>query len=163
MKSDKLPQVSSDDPLASLTLLVKVLEDSIPLPFLKRRIGLDAVLGLIPGIGDALGAAISSFIIWEGIRRGVPAHLAFKMLFNVAIDSFLGAIPLVGDLFDAGWRSNTKNLEIIREALDGRAARGERTPKQVRTLLLILVGGSLLALLLAILLLLRLLFRLVTG
>lgn len=163
MKSDKLPEVSSNDPLASLALLVKVLDDSIPLPFIKRRIGLDAILGLVPGVGDAIGAAVSSFIIWEGIRRGVPAHLAFKMLLNVALDSVLGAIPLVGDLFDAGWRSNTKNLEIIRRALDSGATKGERTPKEVRTLLLLLVGAALLVFLLAILFVLRVLFRLVTG
>lgn len=164
MKSrEEPPQPPATDSLASLALLVKVLEDSIPLPFLKRRVGLDAVLGLVPGVGDAIGAAVSSFIIWESVRRGVPAHVALKMLVNVAIDSVVGAVPFLGDLFDAGWKSNTKNLELLRESLEENRGAHERTPKQVKTLLLILIGGSLVCFVVAVLFLLRFLVKLVVG
>jgi hypothetical protein len=82
-------------------------------------IGLDGFLGLIPGIGDITGGAISSYIIARAMQVGVSRGAIARMVLNVAIDSLLGAIPLVGDIFDFAYKANVKNVEIYREAIRG--------------------------------------------
>ena len=86
-------------------------------------IGLDGFIGLIPGIGDATGGLISSLIVLAAIEAGVPRVTVLRMMANVAIDSLLGAIPFVGDIFDFAYKANTKNVVIFREALRGERRR----------------------------------------
>jgi hypothetical protein len=86
-------------------------------------VGLDGFLGLIPGVGDITGGAVSAFIIARAMQVGVPRGAIVRMVINVAIDSLLGAIPLVGDIFDFAFKANVKNVEIYRQAL-----RGHRDP-----------------------------------
>ena len=81
--------------------------------------GLDGLLGLIPGIGDATGGVISGVIVLGAIRAGLPKATIVRMVANVAIDSLLGAIPFVGDLFDLTYKANTKNIRIFRNTLTG--------------------------------------------
>lgn len=85
--------------------------------------GLDALLGLIPGVGDVAGGAVSAIMIARAIQNGVPKSAVLRMVINVGVDSLVGAIPLVGDLFDFAYKSNTYNLQIYRESI-----RGEREP-----------------------------------
>ena len=82
-------------------------------------IGLDGVIGLIPGLGDMAGATVSAFIIARAMRSGIPKSAILRMLINVALDSLVGAVPLVGDIFDFAFKSNMYNLQIYREALRG--------------------------------------------
>jgi|SRR5687768_680092 hypothetical protein len=82
-------------------------------------IGLDGILGLIPGIGDVTSGAFSGLIILRAIQNGVPKVAILRMLVNVAIDSILGVVPVVGDLFDFAFKANVKNVEIYRQSLSG--------------------------------------------
>jgi len=95
-----------------------VLERSIVLPGLNQRIGLDAVLGLIPVLGDIVTALMGSYLIWEARNLGMSKFQLARMAANVGIDTALGAVPLVGDAFDLFWRSNSRNLRIIKRHLD---------------------------------------------
>ena len=113
------------DALARITLLAKLLDSAFVIPGLNRRIGLDAVLGLVPGVGDALSAVLASYIIWEARQLGLPNWKIARMVANVAVDTALGAIPLAGDVFDVFFKSNERNLRIIHEHL-GTSKRGPR-------------------------------------
>ncbi|MCP5426287.1 MAG: DUF4112 domain-containing protein [Gammaproteobacteria bacterium] len=99
--------------------LAWLLDDSIPVPiFGKYRIGVDGIIGFIPGIGDAIGAVLSLFILEEAARLGVPKSILSRMLLNVAIESMLGLIPLAGDVFDMAWKANLRNVKLIDSYLD---------------------------------------------
>ena len=95
-----------------------LLERAFHLPGTKYRIGLDSVVGLVPVVGDVVTAAMGAWLIWEAKNLGMSRlHLA-RMAGNVAVDTALGAIPVVGDAFDLVFRSNTRNLRIVRRWLD---------------------------------------------
>lgn len=98
--------------------LERMLEGLIEVPLLGRKIGLDAVVGLVPGIGDAVTAAMGLYLVWEARNLDMPRWQVWRMLGNVGIDALVGAVPVAGDLFDFLYRSNTKNLKIIRKHLD---------------------------------------------
>lgn len=101
-----------------LDRLAWYLDDSIQLPGLKARIGIDPLIGLIPGIGDTLGAIVSSYILSEAARLGAPKSILLKMAFNIAVDAIAGALPIFGDLFDFGWKANQRNARILGDYLD---------------------------------------------
>ena len=107
-----------------LEKLAWLMDKSIPIGD-KWSIGLDPLLGLIPGLGDALGGMISSMIIARALRDGLPRAAVIRMVLNVAADSFAGSIPFVGDLFDFAFKANSKNIAIYRQVL-----RGERNVKR---------------------------------
>jgi hypothetical protein len=95
-----------------LRTLAWLMDNSIPLPG-GLRIGVDAIIGLVPGIGDAIGALISAYIINEAREMGAPRSLLLRMMGNVIIDTVVGAVPLAGDLFDAAFKSNSRNLALL--------------------------------------------------
>jgi hypothetical protein len=82
-------------------------------------IGLDGFLGLIPGVGDITGGAVSAYIVARAMQTGIPRSAVIRMIINIAIDSLLGAIPLVGDIFDFAFKANVRNVQIYRESLKG--------------------------------------------
>jgi len=100
------------------------------------RIGLDPIIGLIPGFGDVFGTLISSLIIVQAHRSGVPKATVMRMMANVGIDTVLGTIPFVGDLFDFAWKANVKNLELYRASMRGH----RETVQDVGFLVAIVVG-----------------------
>jgi hypothetical protein len=106
------------DPLhdEALEQLAKVFDDIFEIPGTGIRFGLDPLLGLIPGFGDAISGATSMLIVMAGWRRGLPRITLARMVANVAIDSLLGAMPIFGDLFDVWWKANRKNLDLLRRA-----------------------------------------------
>ena len=87
------------------------------LPGTNVRFGFDALIGLLPGIGDAITTAISLYIVHEARQLGAPLHVIMRMLANVALDGFFGAVPVVGDAFDVMWRANRRNVRLLREWL----------------------------------------------
>ena len=101
-----------------LEQLADLLDNAIRIPGTPWRIGLDPILGLIPGLGDALGAAASSWILIEAARFGVSPAVLLRMLYNVGLDTALGAVPGIGDLFDFAWKSDSKNLALLRRHLE---------------------------------------------
>lgn len=95
-----------------------LLEGIFVIPGTKRRVGLDGLVGLVPIVGDIATAAMGAWIIWEARNLGLSKWQLTRMAANVGIDTLLGAIPFAGDLFDFLYKSNTKNLRIIRRHLD---------------------------------------------
>ena len=98
--------------------LEQLLERSFVIPGTSRQVGLDAIVGLVPVGGDVLTALMGLYIVWEARNAGVPKWRLAQMTANVGFDTALGAIPLVGDLFDFLFRSNSRNLKILRRHLD---------------------------------------------
>jgi hypothetical protein len=98
--------------------LERLLERSVNLPVVGRRIGLDAIVGLVPVAGDMVTAAMGLYLVWEARNLGMPKWRLMQMLANVGFDTAVGAIPVAGDLFDVLFRSNSRNLKILRRHLD---------------------------------------------
>jgi hypothetical protein len=103
----------TDDPLIRARALTRLLDSAARVPGTNFRFGLDPVLGLVPGLGDVAGAVLSSYVIILASRLGAPTTVIVRMLGNVVIDTVGGTIPVVGDLFDAGWKSNSRNLALL--------------------------------------------------
>lgn len=104
--------------LGKLRRVSKLLDNAITIPGTKISFGLDPILGLLPGGGDTLTGGISAYIVVEAARMGIPRDILYKMVGNILIDSFAGTVPVVGDLFDLGWKSNVKNIELLEKHLD---------------------------------------------
>jgi hypothetical protein len=98
--------------LERLRSLAWLLDNSIPLPG-GFRIGLDPLIGLIPGVGDAIGALMSIFILNEARMLGAPRSVLLRMSGNVLLETLIGAIPFAGDLFDAGFKANMRNIALL--------------------------------------------------
>jgi hypothetical protein len=126
--------------LERLRTLARVLDSALRIPGTRYRFGLDALIGLVPGIGDAIGAIFSTLIIWQAARLGAPNATLVRMVANVGVDTLVGEIPLLGDLFDFGWKSNTMNLNLLEEHLQRPAV----ARKGSRRVLLLLGAGLLL-------------------
>jgi hypothetical protein len=95
-----------------------ILERSFVIPGINRPVGLDAIVGLVPVVGDVITAIMGAYLIWEARNLGMPKWKIWRMIGNLGVDTTLGAIPLVGDAFDFLFRSNTRNLKIIKKHLD---------------------------------------------
>jgi hypothetical protein len=105
------------DSIARITALTKLLDSAFLIPGLNRRVGIDALIGLVPGIGDAVSTLLASYIIWEARQLGIPRWKLARMIGNVAVDTAIGAIPVAGDAFDLFFKANERNLRIINEHL----------------------------------------------
>ncbi|MGV1683431.1 DUF4112 domain-containing protein [Sphingopyxis sp. NJF-3] len=95
-----------------------LLERSFTIPGINRPVGLDAIVGLVPVVGDVITAVMGAYLIWEARNLGMPQWKIWRMMGNLGVDTALGAIPLVGDAFDLFFRSNSRNLKIIKRHLD---------------------------------------------
>lgn len=84
------------------------------------RIGIDGIIGLIPGIGDLLGAGLSGYFIYAASRLDIPRHVIARMILNTAIETIVGAIPFIGDAFDFVFKANDRNARLLRRALEAR-------------------------------------------
>jgi hypothetical protein len=98
--------------------LAYLLDNSIRIPGTKYRIGLDPIIGLIPGVGDTIGAILSVYIVSESARLGVPKRTLLHMIYNIGVEALVGAIPIAGDIFDAAWKANAKNAALLDEYLN---------------------------------------------
>jgi hypothetical protein len=100
-----------------LDRLSRLLDIAFVVPGTNIRFGVDAILGLIPVVGDWAGVALSSLVILEAARIGAPAGLLARMVGNVVIEGVFGSVPVVGDVFDVFWRANRRNLALLRRHL----------------------------------------------
>jgi hypothetical protein len=105
----------SADENKSLDRLGWLMDDMFRVPVLGWRFGLDALIGLVPGLGDTSTTLVSFYILAAAVRQGVPKITLLRMGLNTAIDYLLGSVPLVGDFFDAWWKSNRMNLELLKK------------------------------------------------
>lgn len=134
-----------------LRRLAWLLDDSVPLPG-GYRIGLDGIVGLIPGIGDAAGLAASGYILLRAHQFGMPRIVMARMLGNTALDFVIGTIPVLGDLFDFGFKANRRNIDLMQRYLvDAR-----RTRRRSWTKVLVTAAAGIALILLVLFLLFRL-------
>ncbi len=131
--------------LERLKRLSRLLDSAIGIPGTRYRFGLDAIVGLVPGIGDAIGAIFSTYIIFQAARLGASKAILARMIGNVAVDTIVGEIPLLGDLFDVGFQSNIRNLSLIERHVHRPAAAKAQSRR-----VLVVLGIALLALLVGI-------------
>ncbi len=108
--------------LVRLSALAKVMDNAIAIPGTDVRIGVDALLGFIPVVGDLVSQAISSYIIWEARKLGVSHFTIGRMITNTLVDTVIGFVPVVGDAFDVVFRANMRNMAILRKELEKRGA-----------------------------------------
>jgi hypothetical protein len=106
--------------LKRIRLLSRVLDAQWSIPGTRYRVGLDGLVGLIPGVGDAAGALLSTYILYEAMRLGAPRTVLLRMAANIGIETVVGAIPVVGDLFDVAWKANMKNVALLQASLAAR-------------------------------------------
>ena len=99
--------------LETLRNVARLLDSAFVVPGTSYRIGLDPILGLIPGLGDLVSPLFTIGLLWQARDLGLPRVVQVRMLFNVAIDALIGVIPFAGDLFDFVWKANDKNLALL--------------------------------------------------
>ena len=98
---------------ARIRSFARMLDSAVRIPGTRITFGLDPVVGLIPGIGDLVGAAFSGYIVLSAARMGAPPSVLARMLLNLGTDTLVGSIPIIGDMFDVGFRSNIRNSELL--------------------------------------------------
>ena len=114
----RLPRTDAASALVRIERLERLLEGAVRIPGLSRRIGLDAIIGLVPGIGDAATAAMGLYVVWEARNLGLSRLTLLRMIGNVGVDAMIGSVPVAGDLFDFFFRSNSRNLKLLRKHLN---------------------------------------------
>ena len=138
-----------------------LLDSSIRLPG-GYRIGLDGIVGLVPGVGDLAGVAASAYLVVLARRSGVSSSVQLLMTYNIAIEMLLGAIPIVGDVFDFVWKANERNLALYDEFHAHPYARRQKNRLKAGLPIVVLIGLIALAVALAIAVV-KLIFRMVAG
>jgi len=121
----------------SLESLSRYLDDWVKIPIVGWRFGLDALIGLVPNVGDTLTSFASFYILIAGVRYGVPKITLARMAFNIGLDYAVGAIPFLGDAFDFVWKANKQNIDLIRERATGK---GKGTTSDYLFVGLIIIG-----------------------
>jgi hypothetical protein len=127
--------------LERLRTMSRLLDNVFTVPGTGIRFGLDPLIGMVPGLGDAIGAIFSAYLILQASRMGAPRSVITRMIANVGIDTVIGWVPLLGDLFDVGWKANTKNVALLERHLQHPAAARASSRRS-----LLLLGAVLLAL-----------------
>ena len=130
--------------------LARFLDTSIPLPG-GMRVGWDAVLGLIPGLGDGAGAVLSTFIVLQAVRLGAPREVLTRMVGNVALEALVGAVPLFGDVFDAAFKANVRNVRLLEAHLAAPTTTRRASRLWIFGIVAALLGLFVLAIVLAVL------------
>jgi hypothetical protein len=98
--------------------LSRLLDVAFAIPGTRIRFGVEALLRVIPGIGDAAASALSCWVLFEAARLGVPRSLLVRMIANVLVEGIAGTVPVAGDLFDVAWRANRRNVRLLRDYFD---------------------------------------------
>ncbi len=138
-----------------------LLDNAIPLPG-GYRVGLDPLLGLVPGVGDLLGTSMSAYLIWVAASTGLPRSTVMRMVLNVGLETVVGSVPVVGDLFDVAWKANVRNLALLESHL-AQPQRAQAADRGFVVVLLVILGIGVVGMLGGVLFFLSLLLRLVTG
>lgn len=114
---DDLPAAVDEGAIERMRLVAQTLDEGIELPGTDTRVGLDPIVGILPGAGDTAAAVVSLYLIAEAARMGVSTSTLLRMLANVGVDAVVGSVPILGVVFDAFWKANTWNLELALEDL----------------------------------------------
>ena len=119
----------------NLQQLAWLLDSSIPVPGTRLTVGIDALIGLFPVIGDLIGVALSSYILSQAAKLGAPRSVLWRMAFNIAVEGVVGIIPFAGDVFDAAFKANQRNVQLLDAWLDA-PRRTERSTRAFAALLI---------------------------
>lgn len=141
------------DQTTNLRALARLMDSAVAIPGTSIRVGLDSLIGLVPGLGDLAGAAMSGYIVLASARLGAPTPVLIRMVANIAVDGVVGSVPLLGDLFDVGWRANMRNTDLLERHLAAPSAtkRGSVAVIAGIAALLVLVAVGAVALTIALL------------
>ena len=120
--------------------LARVLDTAIEIPVIRVRLGADALLGLFPGAGDALSAGLAAYPVIVAVRHRLPRTLVVRLLGNIALDAIVGTVPLIGDLFDIGFKANARNHRLLVRY----AEQPVRAGRESRVLLWLAIGAMIL-------------------
>lgn len=107
-----VPAVESED-ARRVRLLARAMDSAIRIPGTGIRLGLDSIVGLVPGAGDLVASVMSGYIVLASARMGVPAPVVARMILNLGVDTLVGSVPLLGDLFDVGFKANIRNAALL--------------------------------------------------
>ena len=142
--ADTTSDANAPAPLRRARTLAHLLDDLVPIPGTRFRIGLDPILGLVPGLGDWISWLLSGHLLWCAWRLGVSASTLARMTGHVALDALFGVVPLIGDLFDVVWRANDRNLRLLERHV-AEPDRLRRESRVLATAVLVAAGGVTLA------------------
>jgi len=117
---------TSDPDIDHLDRIAHLMDSAFRIPGTKLRVGIDSIVGLVPGAGDTLALLPALYIIATGYRMGAPKRVLGRMAVNTGIDTVVGAVPLLGDLFDAGFKSNRRNVALLKDHAMKKAATESR-------------------------------------
>lgn len=118
MRMPNPPQDSTEQSVARLELLARVMDSAFVIPGTNVRMGLDGLIGLVPVAGDVISGLMSTYLIWEARKLGVPKWVLWRMMANTALDATLGSVPVLGDAFDVMFRANLKNMALLRRHME---------------------------------------------
>ncbi|WP_423996777.1 DUF4112 domain-containing protein [Halorubrum trapanicum] len=113
----RLPESVDRAAVKRVLIVAYVLDEGVRVPVVGYRIGIDPLLGILPGAGDVLSGAVSLYIVVEAARLGVSYTTLCRMIANISLDVVVGTVPIVGDLSDVVWKANTRNFELVLEEL----------------------------------------------
>jgi len=137
-----MPTATKQDSLATVDTVAKLLDSQFKIPGTDIRFGLDAIAGLVPIGGDAASFLASGALVLTMVRHGASGKLVAKMLGNIALDSIVGSVPILGDIFDVAYKANNRNVRLLREHYDEGRHKGSILPLLIVTLIaLALIGG----------------------
>ena len=156
-------QASDESILYRLDKLTRLLDTAFPIPGTRFRFGLDGLLGLIPGVGDMIGAALSAYIVLEAARLGTPKGILLRMIRNLAVEALVGVVPILGDIFDIAWKANVRNLALLREHRVEISRRDERSSRQIMRLFVVVIILTIVGLIALSIFAIRLLYQLITA
>ncbi len=128
--------------LARLRTVSDLWDRAFGIPGTKWRLGLESLVGLLPVGGDVVGLGISIYILWQVVQFNLPKTILLRMVFNIAVDALVGAVPILGDLFDITWKANTKNVNLLESHLQ----EPSKSRSADRRFLWLLFGGLIIAL-----------------
>lgn len=115
---ERLERAEVEAAVARLNTIARLMDSLFAIPGTRIRLGLDAIIGLVPVVGDVLAQIIAGYIIWEAKQLGVSKLTLWRMAANTLIDTAIGAVPIVGDAFDVAFRANMKNLRLLQRHLE---------------------------------------------
>jgi hypothetical protein len=140
-------QTGTHDKAASLKRLrslAHLLDNAIGIPGTRYRIGIDPLIGLLPGGGDLVTAGFSVYIVWEAARMGLPRSTVTQMVSNLVLDTVAGTVPMLGDFMDVTWKANSKNVALLESHLESHSEIPHRQKKADRGFVFLLLFGFIL-------------------
>jgi hypothetical protein len=134
-----MPQQQFPPEIRNLNALARLMDARFRIPGTNIRFGLDAIIGLVPGIGDLITLAISGYIVSSAAKLGASNYVMARMVLNTGIDALIGAIPLIGDIFDVGFKANQKNIRLLQQHYHEKRHRGSAAKVVVPVVIVLLI------------------------